>query len=312
MRVLRRKRSVSLSSLRQMSAIVASGCARNVSTETRGEGEARERARKPAAYMLFRCITSFLYVDSPRRMKQLEQRVESLMGMLSGNPQSLDLPPQTNELDSTPAVHHAVPAQTSTSKMYATPEDSASRSSGNEFAAWDPVDVGFLEAHQAVAMLNEFRKDFVNTFPFVVVEPSISADTLRLEHPFLFLSIMTAMAYRTPGTQNMLAQEFREQIAARIAGCTHKGLEFLQGLLIHAAYYHFVYETGKQQLALVTQLCVAASQDIGLPKKYKDCDLANLAPGSSTAEPRALLGTYYVAAAWVTLRLVRLTIHGAN
>jgi hypothetical protein len=232
-----------------------------------------------------------------RRMKQLEQRVETLMDMLSGNVASSSLPRQANETGSLPLgdMHEMGSLQTSASNQYATPEDSPDQLLANEFATWDPIETGLLKEREASAMLDEFREDYVESFPFVIVEASTNIDALRQGTPFLFLAIMTAMSYKDPTIQSRLAQCFRDQIAARISGCTHKGLEFLQGLLVHAAYYHFVYEPGKQQLALITQLCVATSQDTGFVKTSKNVDAATMV-ALEAAERRALLGSYYVAA----------------
>lgn len=217
-------------------------------------------------------------------MKQIEQQVETIMSILSANVQDSDLLPQGHDTKSPPSrksgnARATIPAPYyDFSKHYATPENSSSQSSADESTAWDPVDVGLLKEHEAMAMLEEFRRDFVEHFPFVVVDACVTVDLLRREQPFLFLSIMTTMAYRVPRIQRILADKIRDHIAAHISGCSLKGLEILQGLLVHAAYYHFVFQTGKQQLALMVQLCVATSQNLGVVKKCRDRDLTAPAP----------------------------------
>lgn len=236
-------------------------------------------------------------------MKQLEQRVETLMDMLSRNGQAHDFLTTTNSINSTGFTVSGNDQELESvnsrdfAQPYATSEDTASQSSADAYAAYDPVDVGILREDEAIVLLDEFRQEFSQCFPFVIVNTSIGADTLRQQQPFLFLSIMAAMTYRKPSTQRVLAKEFKNQIAVRIIKSSHKGLEVLQGLLVHAAYYHFVYQCGKQQLALMIQLCVALSQDLGSAVRCRDREVTDSAPASEMAESRALLGTYYLAAA---------------
>jgi len=221
------------------------------------------------------------------------------MGMLSNSVQDSGLVPKDHDTssrksDNTNATN-PVPSYAS-SKSHVTPEDSSSQLSADEFAAWDPLAKGLLKESEAITMLEEFRRDFADYFPFVVVDASMTVDIFRREQPFLFLSIMTTMSYTRPRTQRMLADEFRDQIAARIVSCSLKGLEVLQGLLVHAAYYHYVYRTGKSQVSLIVQLCVATSLDMGLVQKCRG-DLVVSTPVVPVGVVRALLGTYYIAAA---------------
>ncbi|KAF2030238.1 hypothetical protein EK21DRAFT_66021 [Setomelanomma holmii] len=164
------------------------------------------------------------------------------------------------------------------------------------FAVYDPVETGLLGNHEVAMLLEEFRVENSQCFPFVLLDESISTDDFRHAQPFLFLSIMAVMSYRTPGVQNSLAEEFRDQVAFRITDCSLKGLEALQALLIHVAYYHFFYKPGKQQLALMVQMCVATAQDLGLARKLRDRDVFSSAPRAPPAEDRALLGTYFISA----------------
>jgi hypothetical protein len=235
-------------------------------------------------------------------MNQLEQRVETLMGMLSASDITSNTP--TEDRSSASAVDsRATDVDTArsnvSSQLYLTPEDSPTQNYAGTYAVYDPVEAGHLEQDEAANLIDEFRQEYSECFPFVVVDASIETNTFRREQPFLFLSIMATMTYRDPSTQRILAETFRDQVAVRIMACTHKGLEVLQGLLVHSAYYHFFYQPGKQQLALMIQFCVATAQELGLAKKCKERDISSVAPVLSAAENRALLGTYYLAAAYV-------------
>ncbi|KAF1848917.1 uncharacterized protein K460DRAFT_364856 [Cucurbitaria berberidis CBS 394.84] len=234
------------------------------------------------------------------RMKQLEQRVESLMDMLASNGQT---PTRSSMSDNTTpvalinsnnvpniAANQVDPNRPSRETPKPTSPDA------DVFTAYDPIKAGILNEDQADELLNDFRDSFTQHFPFVVVDASINASTLRLQQPFLFLSIMAATAYSTPTNQRILAEEFRDQVAIRIIGRAHKGLEILQGLLVHTAYYQYFYEPGKQQLALMMQLCVAMMQDLGLSKNTRKLLDTDSTLERAPAEKRAILGTYYLAA----------------
>lgn len=229
-----------------------------------------------------------------RRMKQLEQRVEMLVGMLA----STDATPVSQETteSSTSTVGTASTGLAQSSPSCDGFDDDSSEVSTPTFAAYDAVDAGILDEVEAIMLLNEFRQHCSSYFPFVVLEEFGDASTVRRKQPFLFLAIMTAMSYRNPSVQRTLANAFKDQVAIRIVGFSHKGLEMLQGLLIHSAYYQYYYRPGQQQLALMIQMCVAMAQELGLTKTCKTSDST---PVLSRAEHRALLGTFYLAAAYV-------------
>jgi hypothetical protein len=233
-------------------------------------------------------------------MKQLEQRVETLVGLLSANAVVPSLlvsdelsGSSTTRSDTTDTLERDEP-----SLPCNTPETPTEPSS-EPFATYDPVEVGILEEDEAVGLLHEFRQENLNSFPFVVIDNAMSVESLRREQPFLFLSIMAAMTYRTPTVQCLLAETFKDQVAVRIVQSSHKGLEMLQGLLVYSAYYHYYYKPSKQQLALMIQMSVAMAQELGLSRKCRNRDVTETTPVLSAAENRALLGTYYLAAAYV-------------
>jgi hypothetical protein len=245
-------------------------------------------------------------------MKRLEQRVESLVELLVASGQAPD---------QLPASSHLTPTSTETtsdsqydgeaeahsaehSYNYVTHKDVPDQFASVVYASYDPVQAGLLDDGQSSALLDEFRKQYCQYFPFVIIDSSVAVHTLRHKQPFLFLSIMAVMAYRTPSLQRSLAEQFKDQIATRISECSHKGLEMLQALLVHAAYYHFFYRPGKQQLALMVQMCVATAQDLELSRRPKGSEEPSSSLSKFVAEQRAILGTYYLAAVYV-VRLYR-------
>jgi hypothetical protein len=232
-------------------------------------------------------------------MKQLEQRVETLMDMLSATGAGNNLLAKTDSTTSattgssiTSPVQHDDSASSCGTSEYGDTQDTS-----DAFVSYDAVETGLLDEETATILLDEFRQGYSECFPFVIVDPSIDASTLRREKSFLFLAIMATMTHRTPIVQRALADAFKDQVAVRIVGHAHKGLEMLQGLLIYSAYSHYYYTPGRQQLALMIQMCVAMAQELGFSKKCKGGDLSDAKPVLSAAEDRAFLGTYYLAAA---------------
>lgn len=243
-------------------------------------------------------------------MNQLEQRVETLMGMLYASGATPELLNQARATAPTEPASKSPDSDTSPqpedtpgvspSEAFIDPFNTHSTGlvdTDNAFTAYDPVDAGVLQGSEATELLDEFRRGYMDCFPFVVVDSSLDADTLRREQPFLFLSIMSIMAYRTPNLQRGLGEAFRGQVGARIVGSSHKGLEMLQGLLLYSAYYHYYYRPGQQQLVLMTQMCVALAQELGLCIKAKSRGFSDAPSALTNAENRALLGTFYVATA---------------
>lgn len=231
-------------------------------------------------------------------MKQLEQRVESLVDLLAASRQSSERRP---ELLSSSGTENSVRKEHTTvaSPPYITPKETPRSSSTETPVAFDPVEAGLLRESKAAELLDEFRREHAYVFPFVIVDGHVDCGQFRRQQPFLFLSIMAAMSYRMPRTQRLLGDAFREEVATRIVGRSHKGLEMLQGLLVHTAYYHFFYRPGKQQLALMVQLCVAMAQDFGVSKKWRAQHSSCHSFDKSLAGQRAVLGTYYLAAGYV-------------
>jgi hypothetical protein len=197
-------------------------------------------------------------------VRQLEQRVESLIGLIAAK----DTDAPTN------GVKNTAPTQTVTPES-SIPIDETPQISPAEqlpsiysviFEAYDPIDAGVISEQHAYRLVQEFQQSFIWTFPFVVVD--VDGPTLRRQEPFLFHAILTVTAYDTPPVQYMLSQELRHQIG-RIVEHAQRSLGILQGLLLYGGWYHGFYHPANQQLSVVVQLCMALVQDLGLSKPSK-------------------------------------------
>jgi hypothetical protein len=185
-------------------------------------------------------------------VKQLEQRVDTLINLLAVNGQQIGDDQRANSVSHLPTPQPRTAAEDKTSPQsavdipetaqqsppYITPVDTPSRDCVDEepFNPYDPVEAGVLTRERTSQLLKEFSNSFVQSFPFVVIPVATDSDSLRLNSPFLFLAIMAVTSYQTPPIQRVLAKELKEQIASRIIRNSHKSLEILQGLLVYAGW----------------------------------------------------------------------------
>jgi hypothetical protein len=237
-----------------------------------------------------------------RRVKQLEQRVESLIGLIAAKNTDVSLATS----DNTAPVQVVTPDSTTPTDTvpHASPREYVTRywTEAEPFQAYDPVDAGVIDEQHAHRLVQEFQSSFVWAFPFVVVD--VDAHTLRQREPFLFHAILTVTAYDTPPIQHKLSEQLRHEIG-RVVEQSRKSLGLLQGLLVYGGWYHGFYHPANQQLTTIVQLCVALVQDLGLSNSTKakrgrfsiaECSMLNR-PQGSLAEKRAFLGTCFLTAA---------------
>lgn len=75
-----------------------------------------------------------------------------------------------------------------------------------------------------------------SNFPFVLVPPKMTLDSLRREKPFLLLSILTFAAFSNEKLQLKLELELRQSLSKRIIVDSEKSLDLLQGVLVYLAW----------------------------------------------------------------------------
>ena len=243
-------------------------------------------------------------------MKQLEQRVESLIDLISaktapiGTTTEPSIIPPEDDVSMPEATPNSSEGSETTGFATAVEFPSKSTAEPSDFQAYDPIAAGIIEVQHAYRLLDTFKTSFISTFPFVVVEAD--AASLRQQQPFLFHAILTVTSYDTPRIQRLLEDEFRRQIA-RTVEHARQDLEILQGLLVYTAWYHAFYHPTNQQLVLLVQMCVALVQELGLSKHRKKRNgLASImscgpAPAmDEMAAKRAFLGTYFLSVTYVT------------
>ncbi|KAJ5785028.1 transcriptional regulator family: Fungal Specific TF [Penicillium pulvis] len=228
---------------------------------------------------------------APRRVEALEQRVDQLMSQLAAlTQQSMKTPsdhlnPPTNDSAST---HDPELDSVDTDALIDAAQDPSHGPDPPTTSAMEGqpsiVDRGLLSEAEGERLVTSFKCDFVNKFPFVLLQPGETADSLRRTQPFLFLCVVAATMGSVVPLRRIVADEIMKHVTLRIVARSERNLELLRGLLVHSAWYSYPAERHHPRLLLLIQFCVSISHDLGLHKK------ANL----TSDEQRALLGTYWL------------------
>jgi hypothetical protein len=144
--------------------------------------------------------------------------------------------------------------------------------------------------------LDTFRRDFINYFPSVVVPPTVSAEALQHDNPFLFLCIMAVTSSEDPILQRRLGKEIKKNICDRLVMGHEASMDLLQGLLVFVAWYQYFCVPGKHQYFLMLQFCINMCHELRLDLNENGNRHLGTAQirgrARNPADMRALLGTY--------------------
>lgn len=209
------------------------------SKHDRGRKEARLQKRGSTYHILEQCTD----ITHRSRVAEMEQRLNGIFALLasrsnqsaskelslpvappefsfpvSGRQEAFTLPrPQS-------ALHGNTPA-------WMSPFLSEQRFDGVQ----DVISKGLISFDKAEYFLHNFNANTCN-FPFVVIPPQLSLETLRREKPFLLLCILTMSASAYVPLQKLLENEVRECLARKVIINCEKSLDLLQGLMIYVSW----------------------------------------------------------------------------
>jgi hypothetical protein len=100
----------------------------------------------------------------------------------------------------------------------------------------DAISKGLVSITQAEKSVRYFQSR-ASHFPFVLVPPKWTLDSLRRERPFLLLSILSFAAHQNEKLQHRLELELRESLSKKVIVHCEKSLDLLQGVLLYLAWY---------------------------------------------------------------------------
>lgn len=92
-----------------------------------------------------------------------------------------------------------------------------------------------VEAEEYFINFNSYKSKY---FPFIYIPSTASAQHLRQERPFLWLSIM-AVASKSTSQQQVLGSKIRQIIAQEMVVRSEKNIDLLLGLLAFIGWYDF-------------------------------------------------------------------------
>jgi hypothetical protein len=99
---------------------------------------------------------------------------------------------------------------------------------------------------EANGLLIRFREEMASFLPFLVIPPSLSAEDLNRERPFLLKAIF-ALASRVPSQRLALGKWLVTQLSNRMAVNGERNLDLLLGVLAYTGWFvthkHFPRET---------------------------------------------------------------------
>ncbi|KAF7874778.1 hypothetical protein EAF04_001952 [Stromatinia cepivora] len=127
----------------------------------------------------------------------------------------------------------------------------------------DAISKCIVSTRQAEEALREFAGKS-SAFPFVLLPPQTSLETLRHERPVLLLAVLARASQNNIPTHHLLEKELRETISSRVIIHGEKSIDLLQGILLHIAWHHHHYNPSKENLFQLTQMANAMVVDLGL------------------------------------------------
>lgn len=89
--------------------------------------------------------------------------------------------------------------------------------------------------------MSHFKLKFMPIFPFVVIEPEVTAQEILSKKPFLFRVIMLIAAQLTLAKQREIRKSVLAYIGQHVLVLDQRDLGLLQGLLVYIAWYVFHY-----------------------------------------------------------------------
>ncbi|CAD6439929.1 b17537a1-1450-4d07-bae1-ca335e083a14 [Sclerotinia trifoliorum] len=127
----------------------------------------------------------------------------------------------------------------------------------------DAISRGIVSTRQAEEALREFTSR-ASAFPFILLPPQISLETMRHGRPVLLLAILTSTSQNNLPVHHVLEKELRETIISGIIMHGEKNIDLLHGILLHLAWHHYHYQPAREILFQFAQMANAMLIDLGL------------------------------------------------
>ncbi|RYP83023.1 hypothetical protein DL769_001492 [Monosporascus sp. CRB-8-3] len=173
----------------------------------------------------------------------------------------------------------------------------------------DVIEDGLLTMERANHLVGIYKSTLTTHFPFVVIPPQLSAESLRQEKPFLFVAVLASASFHDMPLQRNLGNVVKQIISERMVRGDTVSFEFLQGILVFLAWSH--YQQKPRRYSQYLQLAISIVSDLRLDRKpvanwethvgsCRDPSALRSAPPDWGAdEKRALAGCFYLSSTQV-------------
>ncbi|KAF7957987.1 hypothetical protein EAE96_003554 [Botrytis aclada] len=208
------------------------------------------------------------------RVAEMEQKLDGILNLLAAKTQAESQP---NSVSAPVSPQENMPLDLSDMfelSFPLLPLENASPKPFQQISLSTPPNLGYGALHDVISkcivstkQAEEALKGFASrasSFPFVLLPPQASLESLRHERPMLLLGILASTSQNNIPVQHLLESELRETISSRTIVHGEKSIDLLQGLLLYLAWYHNHYNPEKENLFQLTQMANAMVIDLGL------------------------------------------------
>ncbi|KAI2466671.1 hypothetical protein F4781DRAFT_423896 [Annulohypoxylon bovei var. microspora] len=118
---------------------------------------------------------------------------------------------------------------------------------------------------QAEQAVSHFKMKFIPIFPFVVLDPDVSAEEILSKKPFLFRVIMLVAAQLTLAKQNEIRKSVLAYVGQHMLVMEERDLGLLQGLLVYVAWGEpdFYFD---QKITYLTYLSMGYAHNLAITR----------------------------------------------
>jgi hypothetical protein len=97
----------------------------------------------------------------------------------------------------------------------------------------DVISDKVLSRAEAELLLAEYRLQFADSFPYVVLSDRTTLSDLRQDGPMLLLAILATTSWKDRTLQEFLNQDFLKKLSSELIVRGKRDLDLLQGLLVY-------------------------------------------------------------------------------
>ncbi|KAI0430442.1 hypothetical protein F5Y09DRAFT_355962 [Xylaria sp. FL1042] len=213
--------------------------------------------------------------ESDSRIAQLESKIETLVSAMqsivssSGSSISLDQP--LNEENISLLASSLAGIQTNSISTNSSIGDQPTPQSDNLLQDTTPVSASpsIISQIQAEKCLNFFRSRMLPCFPFIDLAPSLTAEQLRQNRPFLFQAILTVTTFSTQ-KKLALAEDLKRSLFTSTLLNVESSIDLLLGLLTYLAWSTDAFLGRADLISRLMMLATSLVYDLRL---FKPCRL---------------------------------------